>query len=265
MKSSSITGLAAASGFFLLLCLPAQRAAAEDKSWTGNANLFMGSKALDRSDWKPAHKQAEIGVEVDFKKRDWPVSIAIDILGAYGEAKVYDPFYGEVRIESYTDELSLGIRKIWDGAPHVRPFIGGGVSLVSATGNVLISGTPMEASGSGGGFWLGGGVYWTLGTAFNLGLEFRTSTAKATISNQEIKAGGRHFGLLLGYHWGGSSKKKAEYRQPVPGQAPVSATPSTDSESGALDLELKKLEVERQRLELEKAKFEFEKQKTAGE
>ncbi|MDP2865771.1 MAG: hypothetical protein Q8O90_05980 [Elusimicrobiota bacterium] len=265
MQTISVTGLAVSAGFFLLLALPARRAAAGENDWTGNANLFMGSKALDKADWEPAHKQAEIGVEVDFKKRDWPVSIAIDFLGAYGEAKVYDPFYGEVRIESDTDELSLGIRKVWDGAPHVRPFIGGGVSLVSATGSVLILGTPMEASGSGGGFWLDGGVYWTLGTAFNLGLEFRTSTAKARISNQEIKAGGRHFGLLFGYHWGGSAKKKAEYRQPVPWQAPVSAPPSADAESGALDLELKRLEVERQKLELEKEKFEFEKQKAAGE
>lgn len=261
MKILSVTGLVVSAGFFLLPALPARLAAAGDSAWTGNANFFLGSKALNKAEWEPANEQGEFGVEVDFRQQDWPVGIAIDLLGAYGEGKVYDPFFGEVGLESETSELNLGVRKVWDAAPHVRPFIEGGLSLVKATGKVSMSGFTIEDSGNGSGYWLGGGVYWTLGEAFNIGLELKASSAKANIFGQDLKVGGGHAGLLLGYHWGGSARKETEYRPPVHEQVRRSMPPEEDAESGALDLELKKLEIERKKLELEKAKFEFEKQK----
>ena len=267
MKNSSITGLAAAA-FFLLLGLPARRAAAEEKRWIGNVNLLLGAKTLEKDDWEPAEKQGEVGFELDFKRPDWPLSVALDLLGAAGEGTVYEPSFGNIKFESETSELCVGIRKIWDGSGSVRPFVGGGLALVKATGKATLFGLPLSDSGTGSGFWLDAGIYWTLSEAFNLGLEFRTSSGKATIFDQEIKAGGRHAGLLLGWHWGGSSKNKAGYREPVPGRTQANETPAAEAvspgaESGALDLELKKLEVEKQKLELEKARFEFEKQKAA--
>jgi len=86
MKNSSITGLAAAA-FFLLLGLPARRAAAEEKRWIGNVNLLLGAKTLEKDDWEPAEKQGEVGFELDFKRPDWPLSVALDLLGAAGEGE----------------------------------------------------------------------------------------------------------------------------------------------------------------------------------
>ena len=42
--------------------------------WTGNFNLFLGGKALDKYEWEPTEEQDEYGVEVDFKQVGWPVS-----------------------------------------------------------------------------------------------------------------------------------------------------------------------------------------------
>lgn len=237
-------------------------AAAQETGWTGNANLFLGSKALNKNEWEPANDQAEIGVEVDFRKRDWPVSIAIDFLGAYGEGKVYDPFFGEVRLESETDELSVGIRKVWDSAPHARPFIEGGLSLVKATARVSMFGAAIEDSGNGSGYWLGGGIYWTLGEAFNIGLELRASSAKANIFDQDLKAGGGHAGLLLGYHWGGPAGTRETYKPAAWERGQRRETYYDEHESEKLDLERQKLEVEKQKLDLEKQKFELEKSRS---
>ena len=51
------------------------------------------------------------------------------------------------------------------------------------------------------GFWIGGGIYWTLGEHFNIGFDLRWSKAEVTINGVDGEAGGGHAGLLLGYHW----------------------------------------------------------------
>lgn len=176
-------------------------AAAQDV-WTGNANVLLGAKALDKDDWEPAEEQSEFGIEIDFRKKDWPVNIAIDLLGATGEGTAIEPFSGtEAKLKSKTSEFNIGVRKIWDQFPHVRPFIGGGLSFIRAEAEVSAFGTSVSDDDTGTGIWLGGGVYWTLGEHFNLGLELKSSYAKVTLFDTEVNAGGGHFGMLAGYHW----------------------------------------------------------------
>ena len=160
--------------------------------WTGNFNLFLGAKALDKYEWEPTEEQDEYGVEVDFKQVGWPVSIAIDLLSGSGEG-----IYLGDKFESKTSEFNVGVRKIWDIFPRVRPFIGGGISFI--TGEFI--GLGISDDDSAAGIWIGGGVYWTLGGHFNIGLEGKYSTADVTLFGINADAGGGHFGMLLGFHW----------------------------------------------------------------
>ena len=183
-----------------LLC--ASVVSAQDE-WTGNVNAFLGHKTLDKGDWEPAEEKGEFGIEIDFRKKDWPVSIAIDLMGASGEGNFVDPIFGTIdKAESRTSEFNIGARKIWDELAPVRPFIGGGLSFMRAEAKVTIPGIGSASeSGTGAGIWLGGGVYFTLGYHFNLGLELKYSNADVTIAGVDANAGGTHFGLLAGYHW----------------------------------------------------------------
>lgn len=168
-----------------------QNSAFGQSDWTGNVNFFLGAKALE-DEWEPAEEQTEFGIEVDFRQKSWPVNIAIDLLGAAGEGDL-----GGIDFESKTSELNIGVRKIWDKTPHVRPFIGGGISFITGE----FEGLSLSEDDSAVGFWIGGGVYWTLGEHFNLGLELKFSSAEITIFDVDVNAGGGHFGLLIGYHW----------------------------------------------------------------
>lgn len=261
MKTLSSFGIAAALGLALSQTLLQGQAAAQEAGWTGNANFLLGAKALDKDEWEPAEEQAEFGAEVDFRRRDWPVSIAVDLLGAAGEGRVYTSF-GEAKFESETSELSVGVRKVWDASPRVRPYIGGGLMLAKATARVSLLGLTLEDSDNGTGYWLGGGIYWTLSGSFNIGMEFRSSSAKAKLFDQEIKAGGGHFGLLLGYHWGGRAGGGEAGKPAAPENGPRPEPSYDGHESEKLDLERQKLEVERQKLQLEKEKFELEKRRS---
>lgn len=165
---------------------------AQEETWTGNINVFLGAKALDEEDWAPAENQGEFGIQVDFRPRNWVVNLAVDYLVGSGDGNLLG-----VEFESETSELNIGVRKIWEEFPHVRPFIGGGLSFIRGE----FSGFGVSDSDSGTGIWFGGGVYWTLVEHFNIGLDLKYSTAEVTLFGVDANAGGGHFGLLAGYHW----------------------------------------------------------------
>lgn len=176
---------------------------ANANEWTGNVNFFLGQKSLDEDDWAPLEDQAEFGVLVDFKKQNWPVSIAIDVLGSTRTGTVVDTV-PTVDIEGTTSELDVGVRKIWEvSGSSMRPYIGGGLAFVNAELQAKNNSTGFTVTedDNGTGVWLNGGVYWTLGQHFNLGLDVRYSKAETKLYDFDVEAGGTHFGLLLGYHW----------------------------------------------------------------
>lgn len=182
-----------------LLSIPSLAICGSDSSpdgWTGNINFFLGAKVLDEDDWEPVEEQAEIGFLLDFKRKSWPVSIAVDLLGSYAEDEVYG-----VDIEARTSELCFGVRKIWDSFEHVRPFIGGGIAFIWAEIEGESWGLSVSDDDTAPGIWIGGGVYWTLAEHFNIGLQARWSKAEVTLFDVDGEAGGGHFGFFLGYHW----------------------------------------------------------------
>ena len=164
--------------------------------WSGNANFILGTKTLDDNDWAPFDEQVAFGVLVDFKQQSWPISIAIDLLGSLDEETVLG-----VDTEASTTEFDIGIRKIWEvSGSSIRPFIGGGLALVNAeikATNVVTASIDDDGTG----IWLNGGVYWTLGQHFNLGLQARYSKAEVQFLGVDIEAGGTTAAVMLGYHW----------------------------------------------------------------
>jgi hypothetical protein len=104
--------------------------------WTGNVNIFLGAKILDKDDWDPVDEHFEAGVLIDFKQKSWPISIAIDFLRSSDEEDVsvavlnFGTFSFD--LEGNTTEFNLGVRKIWDNPTVVHPFVGGGLAVISA-------------------------------------------------------------------------------------------------------------------------------------
>lgn len=172
------------------------------QNWTGNLNFFIGAKVLDEDDWSPIEEQTEFGILLDFKKDHWPVSIAIDVLHSWDDAFVHDPFTGSsFKFEGNTTEINLGLRKIWDHFPIIRPYIGGGLAIINAEAKGSVLGIRVSDDDTSSGIWLNGGIYWTLANVFNVGLDFRYSKAEVTVFDVDVEAGGGHAGLILGYHW----------------------------------------------------------------
>ena len=202
MTNKSNTPLLLLVFLFLALIYPLGTANA-----AGNVNVLFGFKLLDKDDWDPLQEQSEGGILVDFKSENWPLSIAVDFLGSVSPTEVDTvtvPGTGQVHGDwtGDTDEFNIGVRKYWGSHSVMRPFLGGGLSLISAqlegkTGRFDY----VRDTDYGVGLWINGGVSWALLKHLNIGFDFRLSGAEVTLFDQKYKAGGFHAGFLLGYHW----------------------------------------------------------------
>ena len=180
---------------------PQAQSLAQD--WTGNVNLSLGGeKSLDEDDWAPIEDQDEMGILVDFKKNSWPLSLAMDFLQSEDSKLALDPLSGLLfSLSGKTREVNLGVRKIWEDTSSARFYVGGGIAHISMEVGASLLGVSQSEQDDAVGLWANGGVYFTLGHAFNVGLDLRYSNAKVTFFGVEGEAGGRHMGLLVGYHW----------------------------------------------------------------
>jgi hypothetical protein len=165
-------------------------------AWTGNINFLTGQKFLDDHDWKPLDKQFELGGTFDFRKKYWPVNIAVDILYSWDN----DNDWRGMDIEGSTLEFNLGVRKIWEGS-NFQPFIGGGLAIIKADAQASAFGVKVSDDDIGGGIWAEFGIKYLIGRQANLGLNLRYSRAEVTLFGEDGDAGGIHICALLGYHW----------------------------------------------------------------
>jgi len=191
--------------FICLVALVVPQSISSD--WTGDVNFLAGVKSLKKSDWKPVETQAEVGAEISFGKVNWPVLVAIDVMGSAGHDSVpvydyYSGYFYNTNVKAHTEELGVGIRKIWAPKNHaIRPYIGAGIGVARADLKFDVGPVSVSDSDTGFGGWANGGVFWRLGPKFNLGLDVRYSNANVTILNTRTSAGGIHYGLVLGWGW----------------------------------------------------------------
>lgn len=176
---------------------------------TGDVNFKPGVKMLDENDWEPVEDQTAVGVSVSWGKETWPVHFLIDYLISVAEDEVSPG----VDKQGATAELGFGIQKTWRPG-RTRPFLNGGLALVLADIEFSGSGVSASESDASAGAFVGGGVFWRLGSRFNIGVSARYSTAEATfefldlgggitLEDLEVEAGGIHTGLILGWGWPG--------------------------------------------------------------
>lgn len=174
--------------------------------WTGNFNLFIGQKELDKDDWAPVEKQSEFGLELDFKRHNWPLSIAVELMYSIDKGSfLIDPNIGNMYVEGKTYELNFGFRRRFPLYKGITPFIGGGITYIWAKSKGELRDIIVSESDNNLGYWVNGGIYWTLKGMFNIGFEIRHSFAESDIfkgpDGSMTQIGGLHLGGLIGYHW----------------------------------------------------------------
>ena len=165
--------------------------------WTGNLNLGVGLKLMDKNQWGATRQQKEFRAAFDFRQRRWPINIAVDFLYSMSEESAY--YLGDgtsLNYQQNSSELNAGVRKIFDGKLYsMRPFMGGGFGYITTQ----IESIDFQEGTLGA--WAEGGIYWELEKHLNLGAEALWSWASIPTRGELANAGGIHFEMILGYHW----------------------------------------------------------------
>jgi len=184
-------------GAFLISAITSPAFAAEN-NWSGHFSLYAGEKSFDKEDWKGSSQEQDSGgFLIDFKKKNWPVSIAIDLVGT--EHKVNNQ--GKSTTSSI-GELDLGIRKVWSSSSlPIAPYIGGGIALSGIERDIYSGGSHTLHEKSALGTWAGVGAYWNITRFFTLGIDMRYTQAEVKLSGKDVNIGGVNTGLTAGVKW----------------------------------------------------------------
>lgn len=182
----------------------------------GYVNFLLGQKVFDSDHWDPIDKQSAIGVEGVFGKATWPVSLDAYLARASKEktGTVEDKFGNpiDLTLDATTVEVGLGVNKTWQ-RKKLYPYLNAGALMAKIDVTARSAGTSASDDDKGFGFWGGGGVFYRVGSTFNLGGAVRYSSANVnfnsfttTIGNipvagGDVPAGGLTFGFLLGWGW----------------------------------------------------------------
>lgn len=165
--------------------------------WSGHIGGFIGLKALKSSDWPDLDIHNSLGVIFDIKKDTWPISIALDVIDTGGKHN-----HDGLEDLGHSTEFHLGVRKIIMN-PHskVLPYIGGGVSFMSAEMELQANNTTMTQDDSDVGVWVGAGMYYAINPEFVLGFDARYSQGDVILFDKERDAGGIFAGATVGYQF----------------------------------------------------------------
>lgn len=164
---------------------------------SGHISGFIGLKTMSNSDWPDIDKHFSMGINFDFKKDSWPISIALDLMDTGSEHS-----HDNATNRGHSTEYHLGVRKIFvEQHSKILPYFGGGVSFMYAELEYETNNQTMTEDDRDIGIWLGAGMYYAINPKFVLGLDARYSYGKVLLFNKERKAGGVFTGVTAGYQF----------------------------------------------------------------
>ena len=164
---------------------------------SGHIGGFIGLKAMNSTDWPGLDTHFAMGIIFDIKKDSWPISIALDVMDT-GDKYEHD---GQEDL-GHTTEFQLGVRKIFvNQHSKIQPYIGGGVSFMSAELEIENNNTTMKQDDRDVGGWIGAGMYYEINPGFVVGLDLRYSHGEVLLFNEERDAGGIYTGITGGYQF----------------------------------------------------------------
>ena len=187
----------AVKSFILALLLFLNTSITNADEWSGHIGGFVGLKFMNSSDWPDLNTPFAMGVIFDIKKESWPISIVLDIFDTGDE-------YNQDGMTNlgHTTEIQLGVRKFFvNKHPKIQPYIGGGVSFMSAELEYQENNTTTTQDDSTVGGWLGAGMFYEIDPKFVLGLDVRYSYGEVTLFDIERDAGGFYTGVTAAFQF----------------------------------------------------------------
>ena len=125
---------------------------------------------------------------------DWPVNLAG---GFY--ASTNDDSIGSVDVSASVAEITFGVMKTWQMG-NIHPFVGGGLGMVRVSAEVDAGVFSINEDDTSPAVYGEGGVYWRLGSMFNLGVQGRIVQGSGIdIQGEDFDSNYIQVGVLAGW------------------------------------------------------------------
>jgi opacity protein-like surface antigen len=171
----------------------------------GNVNVLIGQKEQDTSfsDTERIQEQDMLGLMLDWGAEGWPINLALDVVNS---SKDTDDNDFNITVDGSVLAIDGGVRWYFVKNRAFEPYVGGGVSYISAEVDTSGETNDLEFKDSTVGYWLNGGIKWVIGEHFNVGGDIRWEKAELDVEDdlnnpRDIEAGGLGYAVLLGYRW----------------------------------------------------------------
>ena len=164
--------------------------------YTWNAHLIiLGEKYLSSSDWRGSNStQGLYAAEIEIKHQTWPCYINFGLFSSRDE-------YFDKKANAATNEISLGLKKIWRWKDKLAPFLSGGLGYFYGKLGKTEQPSDGHYSGTGIGCWASTGIYYFFNHNIHFGGLTRYSQGDVKINGRKLNAGGTQIGFLIGYHF----------------------------------------------------------------
>lgn len=173
--------------------------------------VFYGNKSLNKTDWEPVEKQTGYGVEAEIWKSDWPASALITYFAGDGSGSITNIDIdgdgladADADITGETTEIGIGARKWLEGGDAFTLFVEAGAVSISGKLNITLTNTAtpgkVSDSGSGTGFWIGGGLSYPVSDTLSVGAIARMSQGEVKLFGTSGEGGGTILMLTLQYY-----------------------------------------------------------------
>jgi len=161
-----------------------------------NVTMLISQRYLDEDDWEPLDEPTAFGVEFDRYGPYDPLGFEVGFSYAEDSATV-----SSVDVDTEVWEIYAGARKTFSLAEdRLHPYISVGASWSNAELDASVGGGSASLEDDAFGFYLRGGVYYTIGEGFNVGLDYRKLLgANFEDSGAEADGDFDQFSLGIGY------------------------------------------------------------------
>lgn len=191
MKLTFNLSLAVAATLASALLTVAQ---ADDSVITTKA--YLGGKTIDANAWSAQSGHGAIGVLTSFNTGFHGVQVALDVFGSGSEDNTTSQVQG-----TYMAEAHLGLRKVFDLQPKIKPYIGGGINFAFAEQVNNDGSGKTEQEDTDTGFWLNGGIDYLVTEQITAGVDLRYATADVELFGESVALDATAIGATLGYRW----------------------------------------------------------------
>lgn len=179
---------------------PSSRAVPQEGGPDQRIGLYLGQRSLDEDDWEPVEDQPSFAVEYSLEDPAAPIGWELGIAASKEDDDLVI-LNTDVDVEGTTQELYGGVRKSFgDPAGTVRPYIGGGLSLITAELEVSVPGDSESADDSSLAAYAHGGLTFDVTDSFFVGVDLRALVGSdLTIEGFDTDADYTQVAVVLGF------------------------------------------------------------------